>query len=98
MLVESHVAGEKADMIIGRLGLNSSHRVEAYGFAEGIWLLWNDPIRVDILVDNVQFVLTQIHCNDNELGILFTVVYGSPQAQKCHYLWIHLQSLIALIN
>lgn len=95
--MELRVTGDKADMIICSLGLNYSYRVEAHGFIRGIWLLWNDLIRVDILVNNVQFVHTRIHYNDSDLGILFTAMYGSPQVQKRCYLWTHLTQLSSTV-
>lgn len=70
------------DCIIGHLGSNSSHRVEAHGFNGCLWLIWIDPFRVEILVNNIQFIRTRIHYNGSEPGVLFTAVYGLISLSK----------------
>ncbi|KAK5832587.1 hypothetical protein PVK06_016389 [Gossypium arboreum] len=41
-LLETRVSGEKANLVIAKLGINNSHRVEAVGFSGGIWIGWKD--------------------------------------------------------
>lgn len=41
VLTETRASGQRADMIIRRLGFKDWMRVEATGYARGIWLLWN---------------------------------------------------------
>ncbi|KAH1096692.1 hypothetical protein J1N35_013613 [Gossypium stocksii] len=47
-LLETRVSGAKADKIIAKLGFQFSHRVEAIGFFGGIWLGWNNFVRLKI--------------------------------------------------
>lgn len=54
--MELRIARNKANKIIRNIGFDSSHRMEALGFFGGIWLLWNDPYQVKILVNNNQFI------------------------------------------
>ncbi|KAL4364181.1 hypothetical protein GQ457_04G021280 [Hibiscus cannabinus] len=48
-LMETWISGEKADEVIRRHGSANSFRVEATRFPRGIWLLWKDNTRVDVL-------------------------------------------------
>lgn len=49
VLLEPCISGSKADAFIKFSGFERSHRVEAAGFAGGIWLLWNCPYDVHIV-------------------------------------------------
>ena len=40
-LFQLRISGAMADNFIQKCGFTRSHRVEAFGFAGGIWLLWN---------------------------------------------------------
>ncbi|KAG8472266.1 hypothetical protein CXB51_034472 [Gossypium anomalum] len=44
ILVETRVSGRKADCVVGKIGLPYSYRIEARGFAGGIWVMWQDSI------------------------------------------------------
>lgn len=57
-LLELRISGETADRTIRKIGYQNAHRVEATGFSGGIWLLWDDFWKVDILSTTTQF----IHC------------------------------------
>ena len=37
-------------------GFDNSHRVEAVGFSGGIWLLWQNVIEVEVLINHWQFI------------------------------------------
>ncbi|MBA0770170.1 hypothetical protein Gotri_018838 [Gossypium trilobum] len=57
--------GCKADSVIAKVGFENSFRVEAMVFAEGIWLLWNDDIIVDILKVHTLFIHMRIWVDRN---------------------------------
>ncbi|MBA0653579.1 hypothetical protein Goklo_020739 [Gossypium klotzschianum] len=59
------INGCKADSVIAKLRFENSFRVEAMGFAEGIWLLWNDDIIVDILKEHTLFIHMRIWVDGN---------------------------------
>ena len=42
VVFEPRISGIKADKVIRKLSYHNSHRVEADGFAGGIWVLWSD--------------------------------------------------------
>ncbi|KAL4324684.1 hypothetical protein GQ457_11G014580 [Hibiscus cannabinus] len=53
---EPRISGRQADKVIKLSGFELSFRVEAHGFSGGIWVLWRDTVRFDILVVSNQFV------------------------------------------
>ncbi|MBA0637699.1 hypothetical protein Godav_025648 [Gossypium davidsonii] len=65
VLFEIRINGCKADSVIAKLRFENSFRVEAMGFAEGIWLLWNDDIIVDILKEHTLFIHMRIWVDGN---------------------------------
>lgn len=77
-LVKLHTVGEMADKVIHKLGFRFSHRIEVQGFTEGIWLIWNDLLRVDILMNNCQFLHTRFHWSEREPVVLLTAINRSP--------------------
>ncbi|XP_047943132.1 uncharacterized protein LOC125189963 [Salvia hispanica] len=85
-------SGETADRTIRKIGYQNAHRVEATGFSGGIWLLWNDFWKVDIISTTTQF----IHCrvwDQNETNFLFTAVYAHPTPSRREELWHRLAEL-----
>ncbi|KAJ4827481.1 hypothetical protein Tsubulata_006828 [Turnera subulata] len=96
-IVEPRISGVKADHVIHRLPFSNSHRVEARGFAGGIWLLWEESrVQISILFNHPQLIHTRVtYQNDS---FLFTAIYGSPQECWRKYLWSNLEALAASIN
>ncbi|KAF7821806.1 reverse transcriptase [Senna tora] len=59
LLTETRISGEHAENIIASLGFDNTFKVDAMGFAGGIWILWNPrAINVDIL----SFSFQEIQC------------------------------------
>lgn len=64
-LLETQLSGHRAETVIAKLGFDYSFRVEAKGFAGGIWLLWKGETSIEILQAHPQFVHMHIrdrHC------------------------------------
>ena len=95
-LFKLRISGERDDNFIRKCGFTISHRVEAVGFAGGIWLLWNEDIQVAVMVNNRQF----IHCRISKLGRYFwvTAVYASPVRTVRKQLWPTLNILAQMVN
>ncbi|KAJ4835507.1 hypothetical protein Tsubulata_051100 [Turnera subulata] len=92
VIVEPRVSGRRADTIIRKLNFSNSHRVEARGFAGGIWILWKDVnVDVSVIFNHTQFIHTRITCSG--FSFLFTAVYGSPQESWRYFLWKNLENL-----
>lgn len=77
-LLEPRVSGAKADSIIAKSGFQYSHRVEAIGFFGGIWIGWNDSVRLNVVHSHLQFILTRVWQMPSAQPILILFVYGSP--------------------
>lgn len=58
-LLEPRVNGIRADGIIAKMRILNSFRVEANGFARGIWLCWNEEIHVHVLDFHPQVIHSQ---------------------------------------
>ncbi|KAF7842718.1 reverse transcriptase [Senna tora] len=59
LLTETRISGEHADNIITSLGFDNTFKVDAMGFAGGIWILWNPrAINVEVL----SFSFQEIQC------------------------------------
>ncbi|KAK5832488.1 hypothetical protein PVK06_016290 [Gossypium arboreum] len=59
-LLETRVSGEKADLVIAKLGFNNSHHVEAVVFSRGIWIGWKYSVNMEVLQGHPQFVLANV--------------------------------------
>lgn len=38
------------------MGFDFSHRIEAQGFSDGLWILWRHYVSVDIILNHGQFI------------------------------------------
>ncbi|KAG8503146.1 hypothetical protein CXB51_000967 [Gossypium anomalum] len=95
-LLETRVSGEKANLVIAKLGFHNSHRVEAVDFSGGIWIGWKDSVSVEVLQSHPQFVLAKVNDSSFRHPLLVSFVYGSPNSQKRKHFWEALQSSIPL--
>lgn len=86
VLLEPRISGAKADDFIRQSGFENSHRVEAVGFAGGIWVLWRNFIEVEVLVNHRQFVHFKISMNHVFVSWV-TSVYASPNPMLRRQLW-----------
>ncbi|MFQ6636278.1 hypothetical protein Gotur_012867 [Gossypium turneri] len=59
-LLETRVSGEKADLVIAKLGFYNSHCVKVVGFSEDIWIRWKDSVSMEVLQSHPQFVLAKV--------------------------------------
>ena len=77
VLMEPRISGSKADEFIKKIGFDNSHRVEVVGFSGGIWLLWQNVIEVEVLLNHKQFIHFRISMNKVFMSWA-TTVYASP--------------------
>ncbi|KAJ4833138.1 hypothetical protein Tsubulata_006247 [Turnera subulata] len=97
VILEPRISGKRADYVIKKLGFSNSHRVEARGFAGGIWLLWDESrVQVSILFNHPQFIHTRV--SDLDHSFLFTAIYASPQECWRKFLWSNLAALASSIS
>ncbi|MBA0561154.1 hypothetical protein Golob_018003, partial [Gossypium lobatum] len=86
-----------ADSVIVKLGFDNSFKVEAFGFAGGFWLLWNDDVDVEVLKAHPEFIHLRIFYILNHFRFLCTIIYASPQKGKLAQLWEKLGWIVANI-
>ena len=77
VFMEPRVSGMKADEFIKKNGFEFSHRVEAVGFSRGIWLLWQNCVEVELVINHRQFIHFKV-CRNNIFVSWVTAVYASP--------------------
>ena len=86
VLIEPRCSGKQADDFILSSGFGWSHRVEAKGFARGIWIVWQDNFIVTIFKNHRQFVHFPV--DDGKVNFSYiTTVYASPAHSNRKFLW-----------
>ncbi|KAL1095414.1 hypothetical protein V6Z11_D06G154900 [Gossypium hirsutum] len=86
-LLEIRISGEKAKLVLSKLGFQNSHRVEVVAFFRGIWIVWRDSIKVKVLKSHSLFILTKVTDNSFKQPLLASFVYDSPNSHKRRNLW-----------
>ncbi|TYH80005.1 hypothetical protein ES332_D03G103400v1 [Gossypium tomentosum] len=56
----TRISDSRVDDVIEKLGFQNSFKIEAIGFSWGIWLLWSDNIKVDVIDLHSQMVNLKI--------------------------------------
>ncbi|XP_028763194.1 uncharacterized protein LOC114721533 [Neltuma alba] len=98
-LVEPRISGNRADTVMRKLGFSHWIRIEASGFAGGIWCLWNDAkIKVQYLSSNTQILHCSIFDSNSQNSSLVSFVYGETTPLKRKGLWDSISSLAGVVN
>ncbi|KAK8631406.1 hypothetical protein V6N13_028194 [Hibiscus sabdariffa] len=97
VFVEPRICGKKVDSVISLLGFLHSHRIEATGFAGGIWAAWYDSVLVTIEITHFQFMHFNIFNNKLRSSLYAKAVYASPSASRKIFMWPHLESIASNI-
>lgn len=88
IICETRVSGSKADTIIRKLGFSNWMRIEATGFAGGIWLLWNDDtISFDYLSSSTQALHVRGNHKKYTKAFILSCVYAEPVPNLRGSLW-----------
>lgn len=89
----------KADRIIRRLGFTNWIRVEATGYAGGIWMLWNESC-VDVMYSfsTTQLLHCKVNYKDSPTAFWITAVYAEPNFCNRKVLWGDLENLAMHMN
>ena len=87
-LLEPRISGTRADKVIRKLGFSNWIRVEACGFAGGIWLLWDVSLfDITYVSSNSQILHVLVYDKSNRDKTELSVVYGEPRANNRGALW-----------
>lgn len=97
ILTETRVSGERASNIISTLGFECYTKVDAMGFAEGIWVLWNSN---DVYMEPISSSFQEIHleCKVNDVFFLLSTIYASPNFERRKQLWTSFMNLPTNFN
>lgn len=75
------------------IGFSNVERVDARGFAWGIWLFWrNDMVEVELLATHNQAINALIR-RRSEIDWLFTGLYASPNPNSREELWEYIEGV-----
>lgn len=64
VVMEPRISEMKADAFIKKSRFEFSHRVEAVGFSGGIWILWRNCVKVEVVLNHMQFIHFKV-CRNN---------------------------------
>lgn len=94
IVLETRVSGDKAERMVRKLGFSNWIRLEATGYAGGIWLLWNeDDISLKYNYSSTQFVHVNVSLKGSMHSWWLTCVYGEPNARLREALWNDLRHI-----
>lgn len=96
-ILEPKISDVKADDVCNKLSFDNWVRVETQGFSGGIWVLWKNSIKVDIIITHQQFILLQVK-EDYQAPWCLVVVYGSPSYSLRKRLWRNMRKECNNIN
>lgn len=98
ILTETRLSGDRAKMIISKIGYDKFYKVDAMGFAGGLWLLWN-PLTISLNIIGSSFQEIHSHAKVNNLPpFLFTALYASPIHERRKNLWNSLSSFATSLS
>ncbi|KAL4304528.1 hypothetical protein GQ457_10G007360 [Hibiscus cannabinus] len=92
-IMEPRISGAEADRFVRFMQFDFLYRVEAVGFSGGIWILWKNTVRFDVLAVSKQFVHGVCHFDQDASRCLVSFVYASPNSSKRSSLWPQLLAL-----
>ena len=97
VLMEPRCSGKKANEFILASGFGWSHRIEARGYAGGIWILWKDNFNVVILKNHRQYVHLRVDDGAGSFSYI-TTVYASLVPSIRKHLWQELKDIADGMN
>lgn len=97
ILTETRVSGDRANNIIYNLGFKIYTKIDAMGYPEGIWILWNPNA---VLLEPVASSFQEIHleCKVCNKSFLLTAIYASRLFNRRKLLWDSFTNLASLAN
>ena len=90
--LEPRISGTKALHVINKLCFSNHFVVDAEGFSEGIWLLWNESkVKIHVIASSKHSVSALVF--DNKAFWILTVVYANPCVTMRRVLWNYLDAI-----
>lgn len=80
-LFKTRISGERVEKICDKLPFSNKIRVEAVGFAGGVWLLWNDPkANLSIISLNSNYIHSSWSSGSVQADLI--AMYGPPSVSR----------------
>uniref|UniRef100_A0A803MGT1 Endonuclease/exonuclease/phosphatase domain-containing protein n=1 Tax=Chenopodium quinoa TaxID=63459 RepID=A0A803MGT1_CHEQI len=93
VLVETHISGENSQQVCYKINFSGKTRVDAQGFAGGIWLFWREEeVSVTTFDSNTQHLTVEIRRVGDDPW-LFSAIYASPDSNLRRQLWSELERI-----
>lgn len=97
-LIEPRISGEAAARMCSRLGFDGCIRMEAEGFAGGIWLLWRtNEVLINVLSREQQHITVEVTRRGEEPWLL-SAIYAAPNHSARLDLWRDLEDFARTNN
>ena len=97
-IFEPRVSSARAEEICKKTRLDKFEKVEAKGFAGGIWLFWDSNlVEIDLLA-STDHVLTCLVKRKDDVNWILSAVYASPCPSAREGLWDYLLNLSKSIS
>ncbi|KAK1354719.1 hypothetical protein POM88_047975 [Heracleum sosnowskyi] len=93
VLLETRVQGHRSLEILRRTCFSKVERVEARGFAGGIWMFWSESLVNIELIDANNKSISAIVRRTCEMDWLLTVIYARPHYSTRETLWEYICGL-----
>lgn len=78
-VIEIRISGKLEYKVSQHIGFERSHRVEAQGFSDGIYILQRECISMEVLRNDWQYVIVEIPFKTQQ-NFVFTIVYASSNS------------------
>lgn len=92
-ILEPRISGIRANKVADKFGFSGAVRVEAVGFAGGIWCFWKrNLVSMDVVSTSKYCVVLKVNPRSPNPWLL-SVVYGSPQERFRDELWEELRAI-----
>lgn len=92
-ILEPRIIGNRANNVINRIGFDGVVKVEARGFAGGIWCMWRqNQMTIQVLYTSNHCILLKVNPRSDNAWLL-AVIYASPQERGREALWSELREI-----
>ncbi|KAL4348355.1 hypothetical protein GQ457_17G006980 [Hibiscus cannabinus] len=92
-IMEPRISGRATDNFIKRSSFEFSYRVEAHGFSGGIWVLWRNTVKIEVVAVSNQFVHALCSLHNDGIQFFVSFVYASPNSVERRGLWNQLLAI-----
>lgn len=97
-ILETKCNEEVARGRIQQLPLNNFSLVPSRGRSGGLWLIWEDEVKLRVVKSTRFFILAKINLNDGKESWGLACVYGDPSRVLNHVIWEEISQFLAQMD